>query len=140
MSKSVGFRPTEVSKPGGLQGYSGNTASPPVPAGITHATEVVLASFQCPRLGFPVIENLYMDGDATGAGKLHFRITSNGQTLPYWWADTYSAVGQLGLPMDIGENLPPGALIEIRCKNEDGADDTLKAYCAGEIRVYEKPI
>lgn len=136
----VGFRPAQVAAPGSLKGYSGASATPPVPAGITHGTEAVIGSFQVPRIGYPVLEDLYFDGDASGAGYLHFRVTANGQTLPYWWADSYVAIGSLNLPRNIAENLPPGALVEIRCKNEHPSDDTLKAYCDGSVAIYERAI
>ena len=139
-NQPVSFRPKQTAMPGSLKGYSGALSSPPIPAGIPFGTEVVIGSYQIPRIGSPVLESLYYDGDASGAGYLHFRVTANGATLPYFWADSYVSVGSLNLPLLIGENLPAGALIEIRCKNESPSDSTLKAYCDGTVANYERPI
>ncbi len=139
-NQPVSFRPARTYAPKWLKGYSGDDSTPPVPAGIPHGTEIVMASVQSPRIGHAVIETLYYDGDASGAGYLHFRVTANGVTLPYDWADSYVAVGQSSLPAVIAEEVPAGALIEIRCKNEHPSDDTLKAYCDGTVAFYDGAI
>ena len=146
-TQPVAFRPRPTAPPGSLKGYSGyldqttyRIANPPTPAGIPHGTEVILARVQSPKIGYAVLESLYYDGDASGAGYLHFRVTVNGQNLPLDFAEGYVAVGSSNLPAIIGENLPAGALVEIRCKNEHPSDDTLKAYCDGMVGFYERAI
>lgn len=136
MSQPVSFRPAEAATAKRLKGFSGTAAA----REIIHGTEVVLASLQLLKGVFPVLESLYYDGDASGTGYLRFRVTVDGHELPFDWANSFSTIGANGLPASIGEQLPPGRLLEIRCANESPADDTLTAECDGEVRYYEKPL
>jgi len=136
MSQPVSFRAVEVAMRKRLKGFSGTAAA----RGITHGTYAVLASVQLLKGVFPVLEDLYYDGDASGTGYLRFAVTVDGYQLPDDWANSYSPIGRPGQPAPIGENLPPGRLLEIRCYNEHASDDTLTAECDGEVRYYEKPI
>lgn len=136
MNQPVSFRPVEVAAAKRLKGFSGTAAN----RVILHGTYAVLASCQLLKGVFPVLESLYYNGDATGTGYLRFSVCVDGYELPFDWASSYSTIGANGLPAAIGEQLPPGRLLEIRCYNESPADDTLTAECDGEVRYYEKPL
>lgn len=136
MNQPVSFRPVEVATGKRLKGFSGTASA----REILHGTYAVLASLQLLKGVFPVLESLYYDGDASGTGYLRFEVCVDGYPLPYDWANSYSTLGQNGVPAPIGEQLPPGRLLEIRCYNESPADDTLTAECDGEVRYYEKPL
>lgn len=136
MDLPVSFRPPIVARPRRLKGYSGTPGS----GGIPHGTEVVLASVDLLKNAFPVLESLYYDGDQAGTRYLHFRVTLDGYPIDEDWSDSYNKLGDNGKPEPIGKNLPPGRLLEVRCKNEHPSDDTLEAFCDGEVRYYEKPL
>lgn len=136
MDQSISFRPNKAAATKRLKGFSGTAAS----RGITHGTEVVLASCQLGKSVSPVLESLYYDGDASGTGYLHFKVTLDGRPIAADWADSYSTIGSNGLPAQIGEQLAPGRLLEVRCANEHPSDDTLTAECDGEVAFYERPI
>lgn len=136
MNQPVSFRPAEAAIGKRLKGFSGTAAA----RGIAAGSYAVLASLQLLKGVFPVLESLYYDGDASGTGYLRFAVVVDGYELPYDWARSYSTLGQNGVPAPIGEQLPPGRLLEIRCYNEHPTDSTLTAECDGEVRYYEKPL
>ncbi len=136
MEQPVTYRPKQAATSKRIKGQSGTPASPGIPFG----TEVVLATVDLLKGVFPVLESLYYDGDAPGTGYLRFRVTVDGYPLSHDWADSYNPLGAAGEPAQIGEGMPPGRKLEIRCKNEHPSDSTLSAWCDGEVFYSEKPL
>lgn len=128
--KPVAFRPPQVAKTKSLKGLNLNVLA---------GTEVVLAAVQLNNFGYPVLESIYFDGSAGGNGFLKFRVTLNGVLLPFDWNDSYNPKGASNQFDDVGENLPPGGLLEVRVKNEH-ATDPFEGYSNGEVAFYDQPI
>lgn len=125
-------RGQQVSKPQTLAGTTSN--------GIPAGTEVVIASAQLQDTGFPVLEDLYYNGDANAPNQLQFRCTLDGVQIGESWAGpTPQPFGQAGVPRPVGANLPNGRLFEVRCKNL-GTDSTLNAYSDGTVCYYARPL
>lgn len=100
---------------------------------------VVIASLDLDKGLWPILDGLYMDGEAGSDGELSFEVRINGQRLPYDWAKSDNPIGEVGNLEPIGQLLQQGGKLEIVGVSAAAATQAWLAYCHAEVLDFDAP-